>query len=120
MGDHALDRVGETGHHRGAGAIGDAVLDRKPQPLDRALQFAAAGGRAVAGVFLDGGGEPVFQVGVEPVLRLARLQIEKAKDQRAGQTEQRRRERGISHAAERGGEPPLSGCRTASRHRRRP
>ena len=35
------------------------------------------------------GGEPVFEVGIEALLRLARLQVEKAQDQRAGKAEQR-------------------------------
>ena len=44
--------------------------------------------------------EPVFQIGVKSVLRLAGLQIEEAEDQRSGEAEQRRRERN-AHAAER-------------------
>ena len=42
------------------------------------LQFAADAGSAIA-IFAHGGGEPVFEVGVEAVLRLARLQVEKAR-----------------------------------------
>ena len=38
---------------------------------------------------LHRGGEPVFQIGIEAVLRLAGLQIEKAENQRAGKPEQR-------------------------------
>src|SRR6201994_574324 len=56
-----------------------------------------AGGRVPA-IFAHGGGEPVFEVGVETVLRLARLQIEKAEDQRSREAEQRGRERN-AHAA---------------------
>ena len=73
-----------------------------------ALQVAAAArdGRAVAGIFAHRGGEPVLEVGIEAVLRLARLQIEEAENQRAGKAEQRGRERN-AHAAERGGEALL-------------
>ena len=47
--------------------------------------------------------EPVLEVGVEAVLRLARLQVEEAEHQRAGEAEQRGRERD-AHAAQRRGE----------------
>ena len=62
----------------------------------------------LAGIFAHRGGEPVFEVGIEPVLRLARLQVEKAEDQRAGEAEQRGRKRN-AHAAERRGEAFLQG-----------
>ncbi len=58
---------------------------------------------AFAGIFAHGGGEPVFEVGIEAVLRLARLQVEEAEDQRSGEAEQRGRERN-AHAAERRGQ----------------
>ena len=57
----------------------------------------------LAGVVVDRGREPVFELGVEAVLRLARLQIEEAEHQRAGEAEQRGRERD-AHAGERRGE----------------
>ena len=63
---------------------------------------------------MHGGREPVFEVGVEAVLRLARLQIEEAQDQRAGKAEQRGRERD-AHAAERRGEPLAQGFENRSR-----
>src|SRR6266404_8287512 len=72
------------------------------------LQVAARAGGALAGIFAHRGGEPVFEVGIEPVLRLARLQIEKAENQRTGETEQRRRKRD-THAAERSGQTFLQG-----------
>ena len=57
---------------------------------------------------VDRGGQPVFQFGVEAVLRLARLQIEEAEDQRSGETEQRGRKRN-AHAAERSGKALAQG-----------
>ena len=68
---------------------------------DAGGQPAAAAARRAD--VLHRGGEPVFEIGVEAVLRLAGLQIEKAEDQRAGEPEQRRRERN-AHAAERRGQ----------------
>ena len=82
-----------------------ASVDRLAQAVDgRAhLAGAAAGHDRLGGLVVDRGGEPVFQFGVEAVLRLARLQVEEAEHQRAGETEQRGRERN-AHAAERRGE----------------
>ena len=51
-------------------------------------------------------GEEVLELGVEPVLRLPRLKVEKAEDQRAGEAEQRRRERN-AHARDRGRQAAL-------------
>src|SRR5262249_57408096 len=52
--------------------------------------------------------EPVLEVGVEAVLRPAALQVQEAEDERAGEAEQRGRERD-AHAAERRAEPFLEG-----------
>src|SRR3569833_604575 len=86
--DQSLDRLGEVGHRRGGAAVA-AFLHRGAQPLDGSRQFAAAasGADAVAAIFAYRGGEPVLEIGVEAVLRLARLQIEEAEAQRAGETE---------------------------------
>ncbi len=82
------------------------------QPFDRDAQLAAhrrrlAGSRVDAEV-VHRGGEPVLEVGVEAVLRLTGLQVEKAEDERAGEPEQRGRE-GYAHAAEGGREAFLEG-----------
>ena len=74
-------------------------------PGERAWQRARRRLAADAEI-AHGGGEPVLQLGVEAVLRLAGLQVEEAQHQRAGQPEQRRRERD-AHAAERRGEALL-------------
>src|SRR5262249_61930616 len=87
MRDQALDGVGKIGYCRYRAAVAAAFLDGCAQPLDCALQVAA--GALAAAVFANGGGEPVFEIGVEAVLRLARLQIEKAEDQRTGESAQR-------------------------------
>ena len=90
-------------------AIAAVVLRLAPpsstavRAFERMLQPPPTPAPAVAGIFAHGRGEPVFEVGVEAVLRLARLQIEKAEDQRAGEAEQRRRKRD-AHASERRGE----------------
>src|SRR6202034_1504379 len=42
---------------------------------------------------LDVAGEKLLELGIEPILRLARLEIEKAKDQRTREAEQRGGER---------------------------
>ena len=65
----------------------------------------ALAGRLHAKV-LDRRGQPVLEVGVEAVLRLSRLQVEKAQHERSGQAEQGGRE-GDAHAAERRGEAGL-------------
>ena len=61
---------------------------------------------AVDAEIAHGGREPVLEIGVEAVLRLAGLQVEEAEHQRAGEAEQRGRERN-AHAAERRGEALL-------------
>ena len=101
----ALDRLGQIGHGGGGALAGAGLIDRLAQAIDgRAhLAGAAAGHDRLGGLVVNGGGEPVFQFGVETVLRLARLQVEEAEHQRAGETEQRGRER-YAHAAERRGE----------------
>src|SRR4030081_3187497 len=90
MRDQPLNGLGEVGHRRGGAAATAAFLQRRPQLRDGGLKFAAArGGAALAGIAAPRGGPPVFEVGIEPVLGLARLQIEKAEDQRTGEAEQR-------------------------------
>ena len=90
-----------------------ASVDRLAQAVDgRAHLAGAAGGDDRLGrVVVDRGGEPVFQFGVEAVLRLARLQVEEAEHQRAGEAEQRGRERN-AHAGERRGEAFAQRVRT--------
>src|SRR5260221_2164397 len=86
----ALNGFGEVGHRSCGAAAGAALFEGGPQPIDGSLKFAARARSALAGISTHGGGEPVFEVGIEAVLRLARLQIEKAEDQRTGKSEQRR------------------------------
>ena len=107
MRDQTLDGLGEVGHRRRGVSAAAAFFKHRAYPFHRMLQFAAEAGSAIA-IFAHGGGEPVLEVGVEAVLRLARLQVEKAQDQRAGEAEQRRRERN-AHAAERRGQPVFQG-----------
>src|SRR5690606_34567725 len=52
------------------------------------------------GTEIGDGGKPVFQFCIEAVLRPARLKIEEAENERAGETEQRRRE-SRTHAGKR-------------------
>src|SRR5262249_57982248 len=65
-----------------------------------------------------GGGEPILEFGIEAVLGLTHLQVEETEHERAGESEQRCRERD-SDAAERSGEPFLErfeyGARVAAR-----
>ena len=71
----------------------DLLLDNLPLAADDVVADGNAGRSAApafAGIFAHRGGEPVFEVGIEAVLRLARLQVEEAQDQRAGKAEQRR------------------------------
>src|ERR1700712_5572216 len=72
MRDQTLDRFGEVGHRRRGAAAAAAFLDYRAQAFHRVLQFAAdAGGGAFPGISPPRGGEPVLEVGVEAVLRLA-------------------------------------------------
>ncbi len=106
MRHQALDRLGQIGHRgRGVAAAAAAFLERGAEAIDRALHVAGGAG-LIAGNAAYRGGKPVLEVGVEAVLGLARLQVEEAEDQRAGEAEQRRRERD-AHAAERSGQPFL-------------
>ena len=57
--------------------------------------------------------QPVLELGVEAVLRVAGLQVEEAEDQRAGEAEQRGREGG-AHAGERRRRPCLQLRRTCT------
>ena len=70
----------------GAVETAAAFFERDAQPGDGGRKVAACAG--FAGIVANGGGEPVLKVGIEAVLRLARLQVEKAEDQGAGQAEQ--------------------------------
>src|SRR4029079_10637709 len=103
--DQALDRFGEVGHRRRGIAAAAAFLGYGPKLFHHMLYFAAS---AVAVTFAHRGGEPVFEVGIEAILRLARLQVEKAQDQRTREAKQRRRERN-AHAAEWGGQSLFQG-----------
>ena len=100
--DQALDGLGEIGHHRGGGLIAAGFIDGRAQALDGAAYFAEPGGgdSRLGGLVVHRGGEPIFELGIETVLCLARLQIEKSEHQRSGKAEQGRRKRD-AHAAER-------------------
>ena len=106
--DETLDRLGQIGHGGGRGLAGAGIGDGVAQLFDRAAHLAGDRGAGFAGKIVHGGGKPVFQVDVEAVLRLARLQVEEAEHERAGETEQRGRE-GDAHAGERRGEAFLQG-----------
>src|SRR5258708_7092181 len=88
--DQRLDRFGETGDRWGGAGAGGASREQGARRLARGLELAArtaaarCNGDLAAAIFAHGGREPVLEVGVEAVLRLARLQIEEAEDQRAG------------------------------------
>src|SRR3954468_15469943 len=68
MRDQALNGLREVGHRSSGAAVVAAFLHGGAQALDGVLQVAAGAGGALAGIFLDGGGKPVFQIGVEAVL----------------------------------------------------
>jgi len=95
------------------------------QAVDRGSQVArhrarcGYGHRGIAAhaEIAHGSGEPILEFGIEAVLRLAGLQVEETEHERAGKSEQRRRERD-SDAAERRGEPFFE--RFELRPRRRP
>src|SRR4029077_2412822 len=85
--DEALNGFGQIGHRSRGAAACTAFFQRLPQPVDRGLQFTARS--LLAGIVAYRGSQPVFELGVEAVLRLARLQVEKAEDQRTRKTKQR-------------------------------
>ena len=91
-----------------AGALFDTLKEGLAAPLGGMGISFSSSLFGLAGIFAHRGGEPVLEVGIEPVLRLARLQVEKAEDQRAGEAEQRGRERN-AHAAKRRGQTLLEG-----------
>src|SRR3954469_8595183 len=96
--DQPLYRFGEIGHGSGRRPVRPAVGDRLPQTLDghsqvareRAWQRARRRLVAADAEIAHGGREPVLQLGIEAVLRLAGLQVEESQHERAGQSEQRR------------------------------
>ena len=90
--DQGLNALGEARHRRRALALVLRIGRRRP--------CARAPRRRGAGLRLDMAGEKILQLGVEAVLRLPRLQIEEAEDQRAGEAEQRGGERN-AHAGDR-------------------
>ena len=95
--DQPLDRFREIGHRGGGSPMRAAVGDCLAQTLDRQLQVARHGGGergnsrrlALDAEIAHRGGEPILELGIEAVLRLTRLQIEKAEHQRPRQSEQR-------------------------------
>src|SRR5689334_3969255 len=76
MRHQSLDGFGEVGHRRGVAAAA-AFFYCRAELVERRGEIA---GHPLAAILAHRGGEPVFEVGVEAVLRLARLQIEKAED----------------------------------------
>ena len=109
--DQPLDRFGEVRHRPGRGLVRAAIRDHLAQPLDRGMDVRAARrgrDRGLDAEIAHRGGEPVLQVGVEAVLRLAGLQVEKSQHQRSGEAEQRRGERN-PHAAQRRRQALLEG-----------
>ncbi len=91
--DQALDGFGEVRHRARCPLAWAAVRHDVAQTLDHRADFSARvphrgghiGGRAAE--IAHRGREPVLQIRVEPVLGLAGLQVEKAQDQRSGETE---------------------------------
>src|SRR5262249_13061310 len=82
---------GQIGHGGGGCPRRSAVGDRLAQTLDRRPQVTRHRARcrpghrgiaAHAGI-AHGGGEPILQLGIEPVLGLAHLQVEGAERERA-------------------------------------
>src|SRR5215813_5255770 len=71
MRDQPLNGLREIGHRRGGGAATAAFLDRDTQLVECGGEVAR--GRAVIAIVADRRGEPVLEVGVEAILRLARL-----------------------------------------------
>ncbi len=117
--DEALDPFGEIGHGLRGGATPASAFDGLGKPRDRGGELGRDAGRgrhearhgalreADGRALLDREGrEVVLQFGEEPALRLARLQVEKADDERGAQPEQRGRE-GDADAGERRGEARL-------------
>ena len=98
----------------GLGGAGDALLDHLAQLVDLLGGLAdhhqhVGGGQRLLGI--DAGdaelgdrGQPLLELAVEAVLRVAGEELEQADDQRAGEAEQRRAEGG-AHAAELALEP---------------
>src|SRR5262249_52427455 len=105
MRNEPLDRFREVRHRR-CRAAAATFLDGSAEPLDYGRELAGGGPAPAAAIFAHRRGQPVLEIGVEAVLRLARLQVEKTKHQRTRKAEQRGRERN-AHAAERRGEPVL-------------
>src|SRR5258708_34534438 len=92
--DQALDGLGEVRHGARCPLARTAVSHHLAQTLDHSANFSpCVPHRGLRGV--DGcgpeipyrGSEPVFEIGVEPVLCLTGLQIEKSEHKRSGETE---------------------------------
>ena len=82
--------------HEGLNALGEVRHRRGALALILRIDGPTLTGRLVDdrhGLGLDVAGQEVLEFGVEAVLRLPRLQIQKTEDQRAGETEQRGCER---------------------------
>ena len=115
LGTHVLDEplngLGEIRHRLrrrfGLAEIGHRVGQPFERRVNLAVETSGAHGWAVGCVgadFVDGSRQPILKVGVEAVLCLARLEVEKPENERAGKAEQRGRE-GRAHAAELALEP---------------
>ena len=97
--DQPLDGFGEIGHGGGGCPVEPpSVIASRNRSIDvlRSARIAAhrRGRRAERVVVVDdeiahGAGKPILEIGIEAVLRLARLQVEEAQHERARQSEQR-------------------------------
>src|SRR6476620_5773220 len=105
MVDEALDRLGKIGHSGRSGLAGLDLVDGAAQAVDRRTDFATHAGSdcRFGGLIVDGRGQPILELRVEAVLRLARLQIEETEHERTGKAEQRGGKRN-THAREGRGE----------------
>ena len=122
--DEALDRFGEIGHRVGRGLARSGVADRLLEPVDRELDLGRRRRpptRPRLGVDAEiahRGREPVLELGVEAVLRLARSagRGSRAPASRRGRTARTRTRCPCRRAARRG----LPSASRTPRRRRRP
>src|SRR5262250_1546233 len=99
MMDEALYGLGQICHRAGCALAGAAFHHNVTQTFDHRMNFTSMPHRGWDHVGRLNhkvpyrGGEPVFEIGVESILCLAGLKVEKPEDQRAGETEERGGER---------------------------
>src|SRR5215831_2921724 len=93
MNDQALDGLGKVRHGARCAFARTAIRHNLTQTLDHGANFSprVPYGRVYclgcAPEIPHRGGEPVFEIGIEAVLCLTGLEIEKSEHQRSGETE---------------------------------